>query len=196
MRETMRVAGDGVRVVAPDAGTDPANGKQGLDVTGGAIDGKGNTMEVDEDGLPVPYGTIDQDLARPPLVFGCERLPFIIWMGVVAFLLLVVFGITVTGVIAAVAMAVIGVWALRGIAEDDPFFFAVWWEASKYPKHLPRVADDPMVDDLDFVGYEDMADKGILGAIASTSLFVQRMLRIGQYRRRSADDSTDTSSDG
>ena len=106
-----------------------------------------------------PYGTVDLDLARPPLLLGCERTPFIAAIGACAFAVVVLFGITFAGVIAGGLLASAAVTALRRVAVYDPFFFAVTAEALGYPRHMPDVLPDPALPGhLPFVGYADPPD--------------------------------------
>ena len=98
---------------------------------------------------------IDIDLARPPMVLGCERLPFVVLIGAVVFVLIVLFGgITFHGLIAGLMLIAIGIGVLRRIARYDPYFFAVTWQAMQTPRELPAVPREPMAPML-FVGYDD-----------------------------------------
>ncbi len=103
-----------------------------------------------------PYGTIDLDLARPPLLLGCERTPFIVAVGACAFIVVVLFGITFAGVIAGGMLVSAAVMVLRRVAAYDPYYFAVLIEASRFPRHMPDVLPDPTLPGhLPFVGYDD-----------------------------------------
>ncbi len=121
-----------------------------------------------------PYGRIDMDLMRPPQLFGCERLPFLILIGAVGFITVVIFGLDIFGLIGGVGLFVAGFIALRRAAAQDPLWFAVRWEAMKYPRHMPDVLPDPSLPrHLPFVGYNDpparesviLAWAGVIGAM-------------------------------
>ncbi len=97
---------------------------------------------------------IDVDLARPPHILYCERMPFVVLVGAVVFVTVVFFGITFHGLIAAFILMATGVGVLRQLFAHDPHFFAVYVKALKYPRRLPAVPDAPMPD-LPFIGYAD-----------------------------------------
>ncbi len=102
------------------------------------------------------YGYIDEAMLRPPQILGCERLPFLFTIGMAAFVTVIVFGITLPGIIAGVMLASAGVIVLRRLAVHDPFWFAVMFEAVRYPRHMPDVLTDRTLPrDLAFVGYDD-----------------------------------------
>lgn len=111
---------------------------------------------TDDPGQTTPYGVLDEALMRPPLVLGCERVPFVITIGVSAFATVVVFGLTLSGLFAGILLALAGISLLRRLANFDPFFFATRIEAAKYPRHMPDVLPDTALPrHLPFVGYED-----------------------------------------
>ena len=97
---------------------------------------------------------IDVDLARPPNILYCERVPFVVLVGTVVFVTVVFFGITFHGLIAAFILMAAGVGVLRQLFAHDPHFFAVYAKALKYPRRLPAEPDRPMPD-LPFIGYAD-----------------------------------------
>ncbi len=131
-----------------------------------------------------PYGSVDLDLARPPLLLGCERTPFIAAVGAGAFAVVVLFGITFTGVTAGGMLVVAAVMVLRRVAAYDPFFFAVHAEGLGFPRHMPDVLPDPSLPGhLPFVGFDDPPRREtvllaravpaavVLSAAAAASLF-------------------------
>ena len=95
---------------------------------------------------------IDTDLARPALILDCERLPFVLLLGAVVFLLVVVFGVNLHGLIASGLLMAIGIGMLRRAARYDPYFFAVAWQALQYPRALPPVPREHLPR-MPFVGY-------------------------------------------
>ena len=97
---------------------------------------------------------IDVDLARPPNILYCERVPFVVLVGAVVFVTVVFFGITFHGLIAAFILMATGVGVLRQLFAHDPHFFAVYAKALKYPRRLPAEPDRPMPD-IPFIGYAD-----------------------------------------
>ena len=102
---------------------------------------------------PVTY--IDLELARPPMILGCERLPFVALVGGVVFALIAVFGISFNGLIACAMLLVTGIGALRRAAAYDPLLFAVLFRALRLPRSLPEVPDVvEKLPPLPFVGYE------------------------------------------
>ena len=107
---------------------------------------------MDED----TYGFIDEAMLRPPQVLGCERMPFLFTIGMATLVTVVGFGLSPTGLVGGVLLAAAGVMVLRRIAAHDPFWFAVMFEAMKYPRHMPDVLPDRTLPrDLAFVGYDD-----------------------------------------
>ena len=113
-------------------------------------------MEEHHEDKPFEYrGYIDPDLTRPLLFLGCERIPFLIVIGVSVFLTVVAFGLTPWGIGCGVVLAATGIAALRRYAQYDPQFFAMYWEALKYPRHIPETEVEPWVRDLPFIGYDD-----------------------------------------
>ena len=150
---------NGVRYRAePDADT-PESETADLHQQGGAppLDTEALVMDpMDEDNTPEPkIGRFEMHLIAPPMLFGCERMPFLVWLGVIAFLVVAVFGITPWGLIGGALMFAGGVIWLRHIAEDDPQWFALRLERMKYPTHMPDVMPDPRLKDWDFVGFDD-----------------------------------------
>ena len=102
------------------------------------------------------YGVLDEALLRPPQIFGCERMPFLFMIGMATFVTVVGFGLTFPGLVGGVMLAAAGVMVLRRIAAYDPFWFAVLFEAARYPRHMPDVLPDRTIPhDLAFVGYDD-----------------------------------------
>ena len=109
-----------------------------------------------DDSTPGPkIGCFEMHLITPPMLFGCERMPFLVWLGAIAFLVVAVFGITPWGLIGGAMMFAGGVIWLRRIAEDDPQWFAMRLERMKYPTRMPDVLPDPRLKDWDFVGFDD-----------------------------------------
>ena len=107
---------------------------------------------MDED----TYGVLDEALLRPPQLLGCERTPFLFVIFSATFLTVAVFGVTFPGLVAGIMLAAAGVMVLRRIAAHDPFWFAVQFAASRYPRHMPDVLPDTTIPrDLAFVGYDD-----------------------------------------
>ena len=107
---------------------------------------------MDED----TYGVLDEALLRPPQLLGCERTPFLFVIFSATFLTVVVFGVTFPGLVAGIMLAAAGVMVLRRIAAYDPYWFAVQFAASRYPRHMPDVLPDTTIPrDLAFVGYDD-----------------------------------------
>lgn len=90
----------------------------------------------------------------PLLLSGCERVPFLLMLGTVIFATIVLFGITIIGLPCGVALFLLCRYKLREIAEYDPYFFAMWWESRKYPKHMPA-SEWQDVGDCAFIGYDD-----------------------------------------
>ena len=109
-----------------------------------------------EDEKVRPYiGRFEMHLITPPMLFGCERMPFLVWLGTIAFLVVVVFGINPLGLFGGIMMFIGGVIWLRAIARDDPQWFAMRLERMKYPSQMPDELPDPRLKDWDFVGYDD-----------------------------------------
>ena len=107
---------------------------------------------MDED----TYGVLDEALLRPPQLLGCERTPFLFVIFSATFLTVAVFGVTFPGLVAGIMLAAAGVIVLRRIAAHDPYWFAVQFAASRYPRHMPDVLPDTTIPrDLAFVGYDD-----------------------------------------
>ena len=106
---------------------------------------------MDEDS----YGFLDEALLRPPQILGCERSPFIAVIFAATFVTVVGFGITLQGLVGGVMLAAAGVMVLRRIAVHDPFWFAVLFEAARYPRDMPDVLPDRTLPKLAFVGYDD-----------------------------------------
>ena len=102
------------------------------------------------------YGYIDEALLRPPQILGCERTPFLAVIFAATFVTVTGFGLTLPGFVGGVMLAGAGVMVLRRIAVHDPFWFAVLFEAARYPRHMPDVLPDRVLPrDLAFVGYDD-----------------------------------------
>ncbi len=99
---------------------------------------------------PVTY--IDLELARPPMILGCERVPFVALVGGVVFVLIVVFGFSAHGLIASAMLLTVGIGALRRAAVYDPHLFAVLTRALRLPRSLPEVPVAKLPP-LPFVGY-------------------------------------------
>ncbi len=107
---------------------------------------------MDED----TYGALDEALLRPPQLLGCERTPFLFVIFSATFLTVAGFGVTFPGLVAGIMLAAAGVMVLRRIAAYDPYWFAVQFAASRYPRHMPDVLPDTTIPrDLAFVGYDD-----------------------------------------
>lgn len=102
-----------------------------------------------------PYGFIDEAMLRPPQILGCERMPFLVVVGIAGFVTFTGFGFTLPGIVGGAMLAGAGVMVLRRIAAHDPFWFAVLWESARYPRHMPDVLPDRTLPDLAFVGYDD-----------------------------------------
>lgn len=91
------------------------------------------------------YGYINPAFVRPPQLAGCERVPFLMMLGIVVFTVVVVFGVSPSGLIGGILMAIAGRGALKQIAAYDPYFFAVWGEAIKLPRSLPDVLPEDRI---------------------------------------------------
>lgn len=95
---------------------------------------------------------IDLDLARPPMILHCERLPFVALVGGVVFALIAIFGFSFSGLIGSAMLLMTGIGALRRAAVYDPHLFAVLFRALRLPRHLPDVPVETLPS-LPFVGY-------------------------------------------
>ena len=126
---------------------------------------------MDADDTPGPrIGRFEMHLITPPMLFGCERVPFLVWLGAVAFLVVAVFGITPWGIIGGLLMFAGGIIWLRRIAEDDRQWFAMRLERMKYPTHMPDMLPDPCLKGWDFAGFDDPpAPETVLKAWAGVS---------------------------
>ena len=102
-----------------------------------------------------PVGRFEKHLIAPPQILGCERIPFLTLVGIIAFLMIVVFGINVMGVTGGILMFLGGVRWLRAIFEIDPYYFAMRRLAIQYPRHLPADHPPAYMTDWAFVGYDD-----------------------------------------
>ena len=102
-----------------------------------------------------PIGRFEKHLIAPPQILGCERTPFLVLVGVVAFLVIVVFGIDIFGIIGAALIFIGGVRWLRAMFEQDPHWFAMRWLGMRYPRHLPDELPPAYMKDWAFVGYDD-----------------------------------------
>ncbi|MCY4288584.1 MAG: hypothetical protein OXC63_08325 [Aestuariivita sp.] len=100
-------------------------------------------------------GQFEKHLIVPAQILGCERTPFLVLVGGVAFLITIVFGITFPGLAAGVLIFLGGVRWLRAIFEQDPHYFAMRWMALRLPRNLPAEHPPEFVKDWAFVGYED-----------------------------------------
>ena len=103
-----------------------------------------------------PYGVLDEAMLRPPQIAGCERIPFLVMLGAVAFVTVTGFGLTLPGAIGGILLVAAGVITLRRIAVHDPFWFAILFEAATFPRRMPDVLPDRTIpQNLAFVGYAD-----------------------------------------
>ncbi|MXY32879.1 MAG: hypothetical protein F4Y60_02070 [Boseongicola sp. SB0664_bin_43] len=110
-----------------------------------------------------PYGVLDEAMLRPPQIAGCERIPFLVMLGAVAFVTVTGFGLTLPGAIGGIFLVAAGVMLLRRIAAHDPFWFAILFEAARFPRRMPDVLPDrTLPQDLAFVGYEDSPSAGVV----------------------------------
>lgn len=107
-----------------------------------------------------PYGVLDEAMLRPPQIGGCERIPFLVMLGAVAFVTVTGFGLTLPGAIGGIFLVAAGVMLLRRIAAHDPYWFAVLFEAARFPRRMPDVLPDRTLPDLAFVGYDDPPSPG------------------------------------
>ena len=125
---------------------------------------------MDED----TYGVLDEALLRPPQLLGCERTPLLFVIFSATFLTVAGFGVTFPGLVAGIMLAAAGVIVLRRIAAYDPFWFAVQFAASRFPRHMPDVLPDTTIPrDLAFVGYDDPpSDVAVLLARAAALAIV------------------------
>ena len=112
-------------------------------------------MTLESENYFPPVGRFEKHLIVPPQILGCERTPFLALVGAVAFLIIIVFGITFPGLAAGVLIFLGGVRWLRGIFEHDPYFFAMRWLALRLPRNLPAEHPPAFMQDWAFVGYED-----------------------------------------
>ena len=111
-----------------------------------------------------PYGVLDEAMLRPPQIAGCERIPFLVMLGAVAFVTVTGFGLTLPGAIGGILLVAAGIMLLRRIAAHDPFWFAILFEAATYPRRMPDVLPDRTIpQDLAFVGYADPPSPGRRG---------------------------------
>ena len=99
---------------------------------------------------PITY--LDADLAHPPHILYCERVPFVVLVGTVVFITVMVFDITFHGLVAAFMLMAVGVGVLRRIFAEDPYFFAVYAASLKYPRSMPETPRQELPP-LPFVGY-------------------------------------------
>ncbi|MYG26982.1 MAG: hypothetical protein F4213_13325 [Boseongicola sp. SB0677_bin_26] len=119
-----------------------------------------------------PYGVLDEAMLRPPQIAGCERIPFLVMLGAVAFMTVTVFGLTLPGTIGGIILIAAGVMLLRRIAAHDPFYFAILFEAATFPRRMPDVLPDRTLPrDLAFVGYDDPPSPGAV-MLARTAAIV------------------------
>ena len=102
-----------------------------------------------------PVGRFEAHLIAPPQILGCERIPFLTLVGIIAFLIIVVFGINVTGVTGGLLMFLGGVRWLRAIFEIDPYYFAMRRLAIQTPRSLPAEHPPAYMKAWAFVGYDD-----------------------------------------
>jgi len=102
-----------------------------------------------------PMGRFEPHLIAPPQILGCERTPFLVLVGLVAFLILVVFGITLFGIAGGLLIFLGGVRWLRAMFEVDPRYFAMRQLAMRTPRHLLAELPPAYMKDWAFVGYED-----------------------------------------
>ena len=109
----------------------------------------------DDAGIGPAIGRFEMHLITPPMLFGCERMPFLVVLGAVSFIVLAVFGITPWGILGGALMLIGAVIWLRRIGEYDPQWFAMRLERMKYPLQMPDVLPDPRLKDWDFVGFDD-----------------------------------------
>ena len=107
-----------------------------------------------------PMGRFDKHLTAPPQIMGCERLPFLVLVGTVAFLATLALGLTspiflVAGLAACGVILVNGLRWLRAMFEYDPHWFAMRWLAVTWPRDLPDAPPPAWVKDCAFIGYDD-----------------------------------------
>ncbi|WP_420010390.1 hypothetical protein [Tateyamaria sp.] len=114
-------------------------------------------MDEPRDGaIPTPaLGRFDMHLSRHPQLLGCERLPFLVLLGTVAFLVIVLFGITLRGLLGGGLMLAGGILWLRYLAQIDPLWFAVRRARMAYPVDMPDIPPDPRLGTWAFVGCQD-----------------------------------------
>ncbi len=103
-----------------------------------------------------PYGRFDLAFARSPQLFGCERRPLLALAGLTAFLVLVVFGFGIPGVVGGAGIFACGYAVLRRAAAADPQYFEARWAAMACPRRLPDVPRDPWLPrHVPFTGFDD-----------------------------------------
>jgi len=100
-------------------------------------------------------GRFEQHLITPPQILGCERLPFLILCGLVAFLIVVVFGVDIFGIAGGALIFHGGIRWLRAMFEQDPHWFAMRWLALTVPRRLPDELPPACIEDWAFVGFDD-----------------------------------------
>ena len=166
MRRILHLVIDGVTYVAMRADDTPNPDRADLQHMGGAPPAEIKTdMETPmTDNSEHPAFTeetpervikyIPPAFTAPLLLSGCERIPFLLMLGAVVFVTVVLFGITIIGLPCGVALFLLCRYKLREIAEYDPYFFAMWWESRKYPKHMPA-SEWYGAGDCAFIGYDD-----------------------------------------
>ena len=154
---------DGVKYVAKRADDTPETEPADLHQSGGAppIDKEIAPMETRDRSEPAEQTPkrrikyINPAFVNPPLLAGCERIPFLIMLGTVIFITVVLFGINPVGMLCGVGLFFLGRYVLRRYAAYDPYFFAMWWEARQYPRRMPEVEVCPTVGDCAFIGYDE-----------------------------------------
>ena len=154
---------DGVKYVAKRADDTPEIDPAVLHQSGGAPPDTEETLAMETDRRPdetgdhpfPPLGRFEKHLTAPPDILGCERTPFLVLLGTVAFLVIAVFGIDVFGIIGGGLIFIGGVRWLRAMFEQDPQYFAMRWESMKYPRHLPYELPPEHEKGWAFVGYDD-----------------------------------------
>jgi len=160
MRNVLHIIIDGVTYIATRVDDTPNPDRADLRHMSGAPPPNMETTMTDG---PDPFTDETQELrikyippafTAPLLLSGCERIPFLLMLGAVIFVTVVLFGINPIGLLCGVALFFLGRYKLREIAEYDPYFFAMWWESRKYPKHMPA-SEWHGVGDCAFIGYDD-----------------------------------------
>ena len=130
-----------------------------------------------------PMGRFEKHLTAPPQIMGCERIPFLVLTGVVAFLAVIFLGVghpilIVGGLISCALFFLGGLRWLRAMFEYDPHWFAMRWLGMTWPRHLPDAHPPAWLKDCAFIGYDDpptaadvvLAWVKVLGAIAIPAL--------------------------